>query len=206
MRISNGVILSINENAVDISSGWLWSTAEVYSLDYQHVLVQPVSVEAVVLNELRFLANTTTLTIRAEAEDGSMVLWAGEVDTEPDPPAPAPTPEEGHPQAVAGVAMVKDTLVALNSASELVRADSVLGLETIGVALNSADAGGLIAYSTYGEVDVLTFPFTAGSALYLGENGNMSLTPPYGSTLTQRVGTATATGVIIQVQQSLHLA
>lgn len=205
MRISNGVILSINENGVDISSGWLWSTAEVYSLDYQNVLVQPISVEAVVLNELRFIANTTTLTIRAEADNESRVLWAGEVETESDLPAPAPTPEDGHPQAIASVAMVKDTLVAMNSAAELVRADAVLGLETIGIALNSANAGELIAYSTYGEVDVLTFPFTPGSALYLGENGNMSLSPPYASTVTQRVGTATATGVIIQVQQPLHL-
>lgn len=205
MVIPEGVIASINTNHVDISSGWLWSTAEIYSLDYNYTLTQPVSVEAIVLNELRFLASTSTLTIRRDFASNAEVLWAGDILTVADPAVtPAPGPSSEYPSAPAAVSMVKDTLVAMTPAG-LIRADATLGLETVGLALNSANVGEMVEYSTTGVIDVLTAPYPAGTILYLGSNGNSASTPVDGSILTQRVGTATSTGIIVQVQQPLHL-
>lgn len=205
MVIPEGVISSINTNHVDVSSGWLWSTAELYSLDYNYTLAQPVSVEAVVLNELRFLAASSTLVIRRDFAANAEVLWAGDIDTVPDPVVqPAPGPSSEYPTAPAAVSMAKDTLVAMTPAG-LIRADATLGLETVGLALNSANVGEMVEYSTTGVIDVLTVPYPAGTVLYLGANGNSTSTPVDGSILTQRVGTATSTGIIIQVQQPLHL-
>lgn len=85
MVIPSGVIESIDTNTVEISSGWLWASVDVYSLDYNYVLSQPISIEAVALNELRFLTETATLTIRSNSVDTSGVLWAGDIETEPDP-------------------------------------------------------------------------------------------------------------------------
>lgn len=93
MVIPQGVIESIDTNNVEISSGWLWCSVDVYSMDYNTVLSQPISVEAVVLNELRFLADTATLTIRRTSATTSGVLWSGDIETEPDPYVPEPDPD-----------------------------------------------------------------------------------------------------------------
>ena len=93
MIIPQGVIESIDTNNVEISAGWLWCSVDVYSMDYNTVLSQPISVEAVVLNELRFLADTATLTIRRTSVTTSGVLWSGDIETEPDPFVPDPDPD-----------------------------------------------------------------------------------------------------------------
>lgn len=93
MVIPQGVVESIDTNNVEISSGWLWCSVDVYSMDYNTVLSQPISVEAVVLNELRFLADTATLTIRRTSATTSGVLWSGDIETEPDPLVPDPIPD-----------------------------------------------------------------------------------------------------------------
>jgi len=85
MIIPAGVIESIDTNSVDVSSGWLWASSDVYSMDYNTVLAQPISVEAVVLNELRFLVDDLTLSIRRTVSPTSQVLWSGDIVTEPDP-------------------------------------------------------------------------------------------------------------------------
>ena len=101
MIIPAGVIESIDTNSVDISSGWLWASSDVYSMDYNTVLAQPISVEAVVLNELRFLVDELTLSIRRNVSPTSQVLWSGDIVTEPDPTCNAsPTPDPGLTSAV----------------------------------------------------------------------------------------------------------
>lgn len=93
MIIPQSVIESIDTNNIEISAGWIRCDSDIYSMDYNTVLTQPVSVEAVVLNELRFLAAEITLTIRKTTSATSTVLWAGDVITEEDPTVdPGPTP------------------------------------------------------------------------------------------------------------------
>ena len=49
MILSDLTLESINQNFADISSGWLWSSEDVYDSEYRHVYQQPLSVEAATL-------------------------------------------------------------------------------------------------------------------------------------------------------------
>lgn len=96
-----------------------------------------------------------------------------------------------------------DSLVGIVTGG-IVRADADLGIQAIGVALNSALTGEDVQYSFTGEIFGLTVPFTEGEDLYLGTNGNLSLTPPVSGGISQRVGTATPTGAIISLHQPIY--
>lgn len=79
MIFADSTIDSINENFRDISSGWLWSSENVYDAGYRHIYQQPISVEAATLYDLRWISGTsaTTVTIRRESTNNSPVIWAG---------------------------------------------------------------------------------------------------------------------------------
>lgn len=85
MKISPLVIESIDTNTVDLDSCWLWSSSDIYNPDYSSVLAQPVSIEIISLNDLRWKAETTTLTLRWKAESDSAVAWSGYVELFPEP-------------------------------------------------------------------------------------------------------------------------
>lgn len=203
MVIPQGVIESIDTNNVEISSGWLWCSIDVYSVDYNTVLSQPISVEAVVLNELRFMDETATLTIRRTTSATSTVLWSGDIITEEDPRTVdhvVDVPSVAIGTAAEDIAM--DSLVGLTLAG-LVRADAELSIEAVGMALNSGAAGESVRYSPTGKIVALTVPFLPGTELYTGTSGNLTATPTTG--LAQRVGTATPPGATISVQQPIRL-
>lgn len=77
MILSDLTIESINQNFADISSGWLWSSADVYDSEYRHVYQTPLSVEAATLYDLKWQTSATTITIRKSSEPLSEVIWAG---------------------------------------------------------------------------------------------------------------------------------
>lgn len=78
MRISTDVLQTLNEQGVDVSSAWLWVDNDSYDGSYRQVLEQPISLEAVTLDFLRWKVSTITLTIRASDSITSNVLFAGE--------------------------------------------------------------------------------------------------------------------------------
>lgn len=77
MILSDLTIESINQNFADISSGWLWSSEDVYDSEYRHVYQQPLSVEAATLYDLKWQTSASTITIRKTSEPLSEVIWAG---------------------------------------------------------------------------------------------------------------------------------
>jgi hypothetical protein len=77
MILSDLTLESINQNFADISSGWLWSSEDVYDSEYRHVYQQPLSVEAATLYDLKWQTSASTITIRKSSEPLSEVIWAG---------------------------------------------------------------------------------------------------------------------------------
>lgn len=77
MIFSDLTVESINQNFNDISSGWLWSSEDVYDSEYRHVYQQPLSVEAATLYDLKWQTSASTITIRKTSEPLSEVIFAG---------------------------------------------------------------------------------------------------------------------------------
>lgn len=77
MVLPAGVQQSITKNNIDISTGWMFASFPIWSLDYSAPLAQPVSMAEVPLTDLRFLDPTVTLVIRQSASPTSLVLWSG---------------------------------------------------------------------------------------------------------------------------------
>jgi len=77
MKISPDVIQSINEGGVDLSSSWAWFDSFVYSANYIEVYNQPMSLEAVTLDFLRFKDDVTNITIRKTTDPNSEIVWVG---------------------------------------------------------------------------------------------------------------------------------
>jgi len=77
MILSDLTLESINQNFADISSGWLWSSSDVYDSEYRHGYQQPLSVEAATLYDLKWQTSASTITIRKTSEPLSEVIWAG---------------------------------------------------------------------------------------------------------------------------------
>lgn len=82
MILADSTVDSINQNFRDISSGWLWSSENVYDAGYRHIYQQPISVEAATLYDLHWTSSTTAtiITIRREFANNSQVIWAGYAD------------------------------------------------------------------------------------------------------------------------------
>lgn len=78
MRISTDIIQTLDENRIDVSSGWLWVDADSYDSSYRQVLTQPISLEAITLDFLRWKTQTITLTIRDGHSSSSDVIFSGE--------------------------------------------------------------------------------------------------------------------------------
>lgn len=78
MRISTDVLQTLNENSIDVSSAWLWVDADSYDGSYRQVLTQPISLESITLDFLRWKVNTVTLTIRTSYNSESNVIFSGE--------------------------------------------------------------------------------------------------------------------------------
>jgi hypothetical protein len=85
MILHPGTIQSINTNLISVDNGWLYSSLDVWDPTYTAILTQPISLEAIGLEELRFLSNPTTLTIRQNPLPLSLVLWSGISETIADP-------------------------------------------------------------------------------------------------------------------------
>ena len=61
MMLPAGVVQSIDANTVDLDNAWIFADADIWSQDYSEVLLQPISVEAVDINDLRFKATEVVL-------------------------------------------------------------------------------------------------------------------------------------------------
>lgn len=85
MILPAGVVQSIDANLVDIDRAWVFADQDIWSQDYGEVLLQPVSIEASDINDLRFKSIDVTLEIRADADTNSAVLWSGYAETVDDP-------------------------------------------------------------------------------------------------------------------------
>lgn len=72
MRIPDDMVESLDQNGIDVSSAWLWCDVDVYNELYGSPLAQPVSLEAVTINELRFLDAAGSLTIRMSDNASSL--------------------------------------------------------------------------------------------------------------------------------------
>lgn len=81
MMLPAGVVQSIDANIVDIDNAWIFADADIWSQDYAEVLLQPISVEAVDINDLRFKATSVVLEIRATTDPASAVIWSGYAET-----------------------------------------------------------------------------------------------------------------------------
>lgn len=96
MRVGPDIVNSIDTNAANISGCWLWSSEDVYPPNYSAVLnkrydagsgtwvTQPISVEAVTVDFLRWKTAYAEITIRVSPDPMSAVVWAGAVFTVPD--------------------------------------------------------------------------------------------------------------------------
>jgi hypothetical protein len=82
MILPAGVIQSLNDNGKNPVGGTITADQDIWSIDYSQLLDQPIYIAADTLNELRFLATSTTLTILKP--DGSF-LWAGFCELVADP-------------------------------------------------------------------------------------------------------------------------
>lgn len=96
MRAGPDIVNSIDSNAANISGCWLWSSEDVYPPNYSTVLnkrydaatstwdTQPISVEAVTIDFLRWKTTYTEIVIRVSQDPLSTVVWSGAVYTVPD--------------------------------------------------------------------------------------------------------------------------
>jgi hypothetical protein len=94
MILWSGAVDSIDTAMIELGAGecWIWSSEEVYGLDYQQALQQPISLETIGgLSGMRFLSGipTTLITVRRGPTTTTRFAWAGTVillpDPEPDP-------------------------------------------------------------------------------------------------------------------------
>lgn len=85
MMLPAGVVQSIDTNIIDLDNAWVFADQDIWSQDYSEVLLQPISVEAVDINDLRFKATEVTLEIRAVSDPASAVVWSGWSETVDDP-------------------------------------------------------------------------------------------------------------------------
>lgn len=90
MMLPAGVVQSIDANTVNLDQAWIYADQDIWSQDYAEVLLQPISVEAVDINDLRFKATEVVLEIRATTDPTSQVLWSGWCETVDDPSGAIP--------------------------------------------------------------------------------------------------------------------
>ena len=84
MRINADLINSLNENYVELGGTWLWSDKDVYSFDYLEILTQPVSLDCITLDFLRFKDDEVTLTIRSGITSATPLVYLATTQTLPD--------------------------------------------------------------------------------------------------------------------------
>lgn len=77
MILPPGVVQSIDKNKIEIGECWLTSSIPVWSLGYGQELVQPISISAAGLGDLRFSGSKATIEIREEPDASSRVVWSG---------------------------------------------------------------------------------------------------------------------------------
>ena len=90
MMLPAGVVQSIDANTVDLDNAWIFADADIWSQDYGEVLLQPISIEAVDINDLRFKSSEVVVEIRATPDPTSLVLWSGWCETVDDPSGSTP--------------------------------------------------------------------------------------------------------------------
>ena len=84
MRINADLVNSINENFIELGGTWLWSDKDIYSFDYLEILSQPVSLDVVTLDFLRFKDDEVTLTIRSGITSATPLVYLATIQTLPD--------------------------------------------------------------------------------------------------------------------------
>jgi len=84
MRINADLVNSINENFVELGGTWLWTDKDIYSFDYLEVLSQPVSLDVVTTDFLRFKDDEVTLTIRSGITSATPLVYLATIQTLPD--------------------------------------------------------------------------------------------------------------------------
>ena len=159
MRIPEEVIESLDQNGINVSSAWLRCDVDVYNETYGDPLTQPVSLEAVTINEFRFLVDAGTITIRMTDSPTSLVIYSSYVEFIEDGAG------GNNGQSVA----VDDVTIDWNNASQLevkdagistakIAAEAVtnakLGLMPAGTVKGRAVAAGLGGVSDIGGADV----------------------------------------------------
>lgn len=85
-----------------------------------------------------------------------------------------------------------------------VHADGVALIEAVGYALEDAVPGGLVRVALIGEIGPVAVPWPFSTPLYLGTDGQFTSTVPTSGYL-QRVGTATASGAIVNISPAALL-
>lgn len=90
MMLPAGVVQSIDANTVNLDQAWIFADQDIWSQDYAEVLLQPISIEAVDINDLRFKATEVVLEIRATTDPTSAVIWSGYAETVADPSGSTP--------------------------------------------------------------------------------------------------------------------
>lgn len=85
MILPTSVLESIGRNLIEIGEGWIWSSADIWSIDYRKKMQQPVSVSAANLWDIRFTDAETTIEIREEPGPTSRVIWSGIAELVDDP-------------------------------------------------------------------------------------------------------------------------
>lgn len=90
MMLPAGVVQSIDANTVNLDQAWIYADQDIWSQDYSEVLLQPISIEAVDINDLRFQAAEVVISIRANPDPMSQVLWSGWCETVADPSGSTP--------------------------------------------------------------------------------------------------------------------
>jgi hypothetical protein len=99
-------------------------------------------------------------------------------------------------------------LVKLNSSGLLIYADNsnYQSSQTIGVSMNSGNAGDIIKVKTFGELQDTSFSFSLDDSLFLGSNGSIDNTPPT-SGVYLKIGKAIKSDTIfIDIEQAVELA
>ena len=84
MRINSDLVNSINENYIELGNTWLWSDKDVYSFDYLEILSQPISLDCITLDFLRFKDDEVTLTIRSGVTSATPLVYLATTQTLPD--------------------------------------------------------------------------------------------------------------------------
>ena len=75
MKLGPDIVQSINESYIELGGCWLWADDLIYDPEYLEVLSQPVSLDCITLDYLRFKVPMTNITIRFGSHPTSPLIY-----------------------------------------------------------------------------------------------------------------------------------